>query len=93
MKKGLTIVLCMMFIALQYRLWGGQGNLLDVWRLRKAIVSEQKGIAELTKRNQKLDAEVKFLKLRPEALEERARAELGMVKKGETFCLVVEPAR
>lgn len=93
MKKGLTLVLCLMFVVLQYRLWVGQGNLLDVWRLRKAIVSEQKGLAELTKRNQTLDAEVKFLKLRPDAFEERARAELGMVKDGETFCLVVEPAR
>ncbi len=86
-------VLCLMFIVLQYRLWGGENNLLDVYRLRKAIVSEQKGIAELTKRNQLLDADLKFLKLRPEALEERARAELGMIKKNETFCLVVEPAR
>jgi cell division protein FtsB len=93
MKKGLVFVLSLMFIVLQYRLWGGQSTLLDVYRLRKAIVSEQKGMLELTKRNQTLDAEVKFLKLRPAALEERARAELGMVKKGETFCLVVEPAR
>ena len=93
MKKGLMLVLCLMFIVLQYRLWGGESNLLDVYRLRKAIVNEQKGIAELTKRNQTLDAELKFLKLRPEALEERARVELGMIKKNETFCLVVEPAR
>ena len=93
MKKGLLVVLCFMFIVLQYRMWGGESNLLDVYRLRKAIISEQKGVAELTKRNQTLDAELKFLKLRPEALEERARAELGMIKKNETFCLVVEPAR
>lgn len=93
MKKGLTLVLCLMFVVLQYRLWVGQGNLLDVWRLQKAITGEREGIAQLTKRNQILDAEVKFLKLRPDAFEERARAELGMIKHGETFCLVVEPAR
>lgn len=93
MKKGLILVLSLMFIVLQYRLWGGERNLLDVWRLRKLIAGEQAGIAALTKRNQLVDADVKFLKLRPAALEERARVELGMIKKGETFCLVVEPAR
>jgi cell division protein FtsB len=93
MKKGLILVLSLMFIVLQYRLWGGERNVLDVLRLRKLIAGEQAGIAALTKRNQLVDADVKFLKLRPAALEERARAELGMIKKGETFCLVVEPAR
>lgn len=93
MKKGLVFILCLMLLVLQYRLWGGSNNVWDVYRLRQAIISEQKGVAELTKRNQTLDADLKFLKLRPEALEERARADLGMIKKGETFCLVVEPAR
>ncbi len=82
-----------MFLVLQYRLWVGQGSLRDVWRLETAILGEQKGLSALTKRNQLLDADVKLLKLRPDALEERARAELGMIKQGETFCLVVEPAR
>ena len=93
MKKGLTLILCLMLIVLQYRLWGGESNVLDVYRLQKAIASEQQEIIALSKRNQKLEAELKFLKLRPEALEERARADLGMIKKNETFCLVVEPAR
>ncbi len=82
-----------MLVVLQYRLWMDENNLIDVYRLRQAIKSEQKVIAELTKRNQRLDAELKLLKVRPEALEERARSELGMIKKNETFCLIVEPAR
>lgn len=93
MKRSLMLILCLMLLVLQYRLWGGSSNLRDVYRLREAITSEQKGVAALTKRNQTLDADLKFLKLRPEALEERARADLGMIKKNETFCLVVEPAR
>ena len=59
MKKGLILILCLMFLVLQYRLWVGQGSLRDVWRLETAILGEQKGLAALTKRNQLLDADVK----------------------------------
>ena len=93
MRKWLTIVLGIMLVVLQYRLWAGDGSILDVLRLSKAIHSEQEGLSSLTSRNRRLDADVQALKAKPEALEERARAELGMIKEGETFCLVVEPAR
>jgi len=93
MRKGLIIVLGLMFVLLQYRLWVGDGSILDVLRLNKAIYAEQEGLSSLTLRNRRLDADVQALKAKPEALEERARTELGMIKKGETFCLVVEPAR
>ncbi len=93
MKKLLALGLTLMFIVLQYRLWQGEGSVLDIIRLNKAIVAERDGIERLTLRNVKLDAEVEALKLNPQALEERARTELGMIKQGETFYLVVEPSR
>ncbi len=93
MKKGVMVTLGLLLLLLQYSLWGGEGSLLDVLRLSKAIVQEREGIAKLSQRNQTLDNEVQALKLHPEALEERARSELGMIKQGETFFIVVEPAR
>jgi len=93
MKKGVTVILGLLLLILQYRLWEGDGGILDVIRLSKAIIVEKNSINQLTLRNRALDADVQELKARPEALEERARAELGMIKQGETFCLVVEPAR
>lgn len=93
MKKILTLILGISFLILQYRLWQGDGSILDVMRLSKAILAEKDINQKLTLRNKILDADVQALKARPEALEERARAELGMIKQGETFCLVVEPAR
>ena len=93
MKKMLLWCLSCTLIVLQYRLWQGEGSILDILRLNKAIMAEQDGIERLTLRNLKLDAEVEALKLNPQALEERARSELGMIKQGETFFLVVEPSR
>lgn len=93
MKVGLLIVLSLLFINLQYRLWEGDGSIQDVIRLSKAIVQETDEIKSLSTRNQQLALEVQTLKTYPEALEERARAELGMIKQQETFCLVVDPAR
>lgn len=83
----------MLFFSLQYRLWKGEGSLLEVVRLNKKIQSEKQEVEKLISRNQILDAEVTLLKTQPQALEDRARGELGMIKRGETFCLVVEPAR
>ena len=87
------LALSCMLIVLQYRLWQGEGSILDILRLNRAIHTEQDGIERLTLRNLKLDAIVDSLKLNPEALEERARSELGMIKQGESFFLVVEPSR
>ncbi len=93
MKKGVLFILGFMLLSLQYSLWFGDGSLLDVLRLTKAIVLEREGIEKLSQRNRELDREVEALKQHPEALEERARADLGMIKEGETFYIVVEPAR
>lgn len=93
MKKGLIALLALMVIALQGRLWVGEGSLLSVLRLYRAIEEEEKSIATLSLRNLALDKEVSALKSHPAALEERARTELGLIKPAETFYVVVEPAR
>lgn len=93
MKKIVMLFLMGTFLVLQYRLWISDSNLVDALRLQKSIAIEKKNIAKLEVRNKVLDKDVQALKLRPETLEDRARSELGMIKKDESFFLVVEPAR
>jgi cell division protein FtsB len=91
MLRWIALVLLILLIALQVHLWTGQGGLREVWRLEQRV-SEQKAENErLKKRNETLSAEVEDLKHGEEAIEERARSELGLLKPGETFYQVVEP--
>jgi cell division protein FtsB len=86
-------VLLLLFLWLQYRLWVGEGSLAEVHSLRQEIGRQQEELAILKQRNRVLEAEVRDLKNGLEALEERARSELGMIRKGEVFFQVVEPPR
>lgn len=72
-------------ILLQIRLWTGEGSFLQVRALQKEVALQEEKVAKLTERNRTLEAEVQDLKLRSEALEERARTDLGMVRRDETF--------
>jgi cell division protein FtsB len=80
-----------LLLLLQYPLWFGSGGVIAVWQLNREIAAQHAENAKLRERNDALDAEVKDLKQGSAAIEERARAELGMVKKGETFFQVVGP--
>ncbi len=83
-------LLIALLLALQYRLWFGRGNLLDV-RNFEEIKQEQIEInAELQEQNQSLAAEVLDLKQGLEAIEEKARSEMGMIREGETFYQIIE---
>lgn len=93
MYKTVLIVLMVLIGFLQYRLWYGEGSVQDVYRLKLIINSQTKEIEQLMLRNQRLDAEVQALKINPNAFEERARSELGMIKEGETFYVVVDPSK
>lgn len=93
MKKGLVVILVLMTGWLQYRLWAGPNSIQDVVRFKQLIATQTVEIEKLTARNRQLAVEVRDLKAHPDALEERARSELGMIKKDETFYLVLEPAR
>ena len=86
----ITGILVLLFVLLQYDLWVGEGSLASAWRLQQSVKSQQQENDRLKERNAALAAEVVDLKQGLDAIEERARNELGMIKKGETFIQVVE---
>ncbi len=88
--KALAAVLFILLLLLQYRLWFGDGGLLRLWQLDEAVAVQESENARLQERNAALEAEVRDLKKGVAAIEERARADLGMIKEGETFFQVVE---
>jgi cell division protein FtsB len=83
--KWLTWLLVALLILLQYPLWLGKGGLLRVWELERQVAAQREVNQSLESRNAALDAEVRDLKSGFEAIEERARYELGLVKPGEVF--------
>ena len=88
--KKLLILLVILLVYLQYSLWIGDGSLQDVWRLHKDVEQQRQENAVLRERNEALEAEVLDLQQGLEAIEEHAREDLGMIKKGETFYQVIE---
>ncbi|MEZ5463049.1 cell division protein FtsB [Dokdonella sp.] len=92
MLRYVALILLILLIALQVKLWVGQGGMAEVWRLEKAVAAQKRENDELRARNDALIAEVANLKDGEEAIEERARSELGLIKPGEKFYQVVEPA-
>lgn len=73
-----------------YALYFGKGGKMELQQKRQQLEFKKQQIAELTKQNQKLKAEVNSLKNDLEAIEERARTELGMIKDGEVFIQVID---
>jgi cell division protein FtsB len=80
-----TIVLAALIVLLQYPLWLGKGGWLRVWEVDRQVTAQKDSNAKLRVRNDVLDAEVRDLKQGYDAIEERARYELGMVKQDEIF--------
>ena len=89
--KALALVLAGLVLALQYPLWIGKGSWARVWELDRSLVQQRLANAKLKARNDAIDADVKDLKQGMEAVEERARLELGMIRKDEVFYQVVTP--
>ncbi len=87
--RVLLITLLLLVAALQWRLWRGEGGLAEIQTLEQEIARQQVENDTLLRRNNVLIAEVEELKTGTEAIEERARSELGMVKEDETFYLIV----
>ena len=85
----LAVLLLIMFLVLQYRLWVGQGSLAEVNHLEHQVRQQQAQIAKMQERNALLRVEVESLKTGLDAVEARAREDLGMIKKGEIFYQVV----
>ncbi len=88
--KAILVILVVLLGLLQYKLWVGDGSLSEVWQLEQKIGAQEAENRLLRQRNQQLEAEVQDLKEGLEAAEEHAREELGMIKRGEVFYLVVE---
>ena len=89
--KWILLVLVILFFGLQARLWVGDGSVAEVRHLSQEVEQQKQHNQQLKERNQALEAEVKDLKQGLEAVEERARSELGMIRKeGETFYQIVE---
>ncbi len=88
--KWLAGILFALLLLLQYQLWFGNNGLLRGWQLEQKVEQQQAENEKLKERNKALEAEVRDLKQGMEAIEERARADLGMIKKDETFYQVVE---
>jgi cell division protein FtsB len=86
----LVLILLMLLIGLQQRIWFGHGGFKDVQRLENAIAAQKIENEKLRRRNEQLAAEVEDLKRGKEAVEERARNEMGMVKPGEIFYQVID---
>ena len=85
-------ILLLTLVLLQYRWWVGEGSLAEVSALRGEIASQRTELARIRARNEVLEAEVRDLRDGLEALEERARSELGMIKRGELFLQLIEGA-
>ena len=83
--RWLALVFVVLIIGLQYPMWLGKGGWLQVRELGRAVAAQNEANTQLKTRNEALDAEVRDLKTGSEAIEERARSDLGMVRQDEVF--------
>jgi cell division protein FtsB len=83
-------VLLVILVLLQLRLWRGEGSLSDIDRLENEITEQAEANAKLEQRNDGLLQEVSDLKTGLDSVEEHARSELGLIKKDETYYLIVD---
>jgi len=88
--KTLGGILAALILLIQVPLWLGKGGWLRVSEVDRQLAAQQAKNGELEARNVALEAEVRDLKQGLEAIEERARYELGMIKSNEVFFQVVE---
>jgi len=88
--RWLTVGLIALIALLQYPLWLGKGGWLKVWEYDRQLQQQKEVTRKLEIRNAGLDAEVRDLKQGYDAIEERARFELGMVRQDETFVQIPE---
>jgi len=87
---GILALLAAAFIFLQYRLWFEAGGVRDLMQLRQTLAAQEAINQRLQKANDDLLFQVKRLQHSDDAIESRARNELGMIKKDETFYQVVK---
>ena len=83
--KWITVLLLVLLATLQYRLWFGKHSIPDYLERQEEVEHQRQQNENLRQRNSLLKADIDDLKIGMEAIEERARHELGLIKKGETF--------
>ncbi|GAC31769.1 cell division protein FtsB [Paraglaciecola polaris] len=83
--KVVPILLFALLAALQYRLWFGKNSIPEYVAMEQSVAEQAEQNAGLLQRNNLLEADIRDLKVGLEAVEERARNELGLIKQGETF--------
>jgi cell division protein FtsB len=86
----LLIILMVLLAGLQFRLWVGEGSLAHQFELDTQIDEQRDENQRLKRRNEKVAQEVESLKTNLESIEEKARRDLGMIKEGEIFYLVID---
>ena len=91
--KFLPHILVALIVAIQYPLWMGKGSWLKVWDFSRQVDQQKARNIQFAARNAGLDAEVRDLKQGSDAVEERARVELGMIKADEVFYQVIDKAK
>lgn len=91
MLRWLALILIALLIALQVKLWVGDGGMRDLRTIRARVSEQQTENARLKRRNDALHADVEDLKHGQDAVEARARSQLGLIKPGEVFYQVVTP--
>jgi len=87
--RSLIVILLLVLLALQVKMWFGEGGYSDVKRLAVRVEEQARENEALAQRNRELQAEVEDLRQGLHAVEERARSELGMVKENEQFYQVI----
>ncbi len=88
--RWVVLTLLALIVALQYKLWFEDGGVQQILKMHQEVAEQKKQNAELMKQNDQLRAEVKDLKQGVDAVEEKARNELGMVKQNEEYIQVVQ---
>ncbi len=87
--RYILLLLLVLFMLLQYRLWVSDEGMQEMWRLRDLVNEQAARNIELEQRNAALEAEVRDLRQGKDAVEERARSDLGMIHDQETFFQIV----
>jgi len=88
--KTLTIIFVALIALLQYPFWLGKGSVLRVWNVSQQIDEQKERNTVQKQQNDTLRAEVDDLRLGQDAVEEKARSELGMIKEDEVFYQVID---
>jgi cell division protein FtsB len=88
--RWLIIILLLLLAGLQYRLWVGEGSLAHRAELNRQLQQQESENQALRDRNERIATDVESLKTNLDSIEEKARADLGMIKQGETFYLVID---